>query len=323
MKISPKYGREVAVYCLVGAALLYFLMSVDALEWFYNYSRSHEEYELDEIILSIPVVLVLISIFSFRRLQELRRTTRSLKEAQVKNAAAQEKIEVLSRVRERFIAIACHELKSPIITILNSLKLIEISDSSDEMASYAALAREAAEGLNIYASDILEVTRLLAGDESAPAVPFDPCSLMEESVSMFRTKAEQKGIGFSLECDDDLPNTMVGHPNVVRHIVQNLTDNAVKYTESGRVRVQCGLYGSDDKLMVRIVDTGPGIPDDMRQSVFEPYLQVQTQQHVRHGVGLGLSIVKQLIDTVQGSIVINDNDDEGITFSVVVPVQSA
>lgn len=324
MKLKMKYVVEGLLYALAGGLLFFALASIDAFELFYEFSRAHESWEIDEIILLVPITLFVVSIFAVRRVFDLTKTTRELRHSQKQMAEARMEIESLMQAREEFMAVACHQLKNPINGILSALKLIEMADDRKEVDELSALAKEAGVGLRAYATDILDVTRLVVGHRDCMAEEFSPRQMMEEAISSVRFKANDKQLDFDLSFDAAMPEMLQGHPAHLRHVVQNLADNAVKYTPSGYVHIRCYHQDFDDlNLVVQVADSGPGIAKDLQEAIFQPYHQVPSQGHTRQGVGLGLSIVKQLTEIMGGDIQINSDTGEGTTFTVTVPIKSA
>jgi len=319
LKIMVKFRSliiESIFYLLAGAILYYLLASVEAFEWVYDYSRAHEDWDLDELILTIPVLLMVVSMFAYRRYRDLLRLSRRYKDARDKLQEANEKVVTLTKARERFMGIACHELKNPINNILSALKLIEMADSMEEKAEFTLIAKEASVGLRNYATEILDMTSMAVGAKGGEATPFDPLKVISDATLVASDQAKEKGLVFKVDVGPKVPDVIIGFPGHMRHILENLADNAVKYTGSGYVAVSCYVVDGP-ALQLVVTDSGEGIPADKIDHVFEAYFQGASSP--AKGVGLGLSIAKQLVDVAGGTISVSSAEGQGSTFTVTLP----
>lgn len=321
MRKANKHLVEATVLAACGVAVVVFLSSFDGLETLYAYTRSHELLELDEVFLSVPVLLCLMLLFVVRRVRELGRTRRGLEAANRELVAAREETRRMQRAKEQFLGYALHEVKGPLGGVLSALEILEADAGEKELAR---LARDAGRSLQTGIQGMLEIIRLFTSEQAPPAEEFPVRDLLREAVDSVRGQAGAKGLSLSLSLDPGIPESAVGHAAVVRHVVLNLTDNAVKFTERGGVSVRCALGGEEgETLLVAVSDSGPGIPWGMEEALFEPYRQGAPPRGEAHGVGLGLSIVKRLVDSLGGSVSARNRPEGGAVFEAVVPLRPA
>jgi signal transduction histidine kinase len=180
-----------------------------------------------------------------------------------------------------------------------------------------------AEQLSSLISDLLDQSRIEAGGLVLRISSFAPVQLVADVVSTLGLQAEDKGLTLTCAVDDALPAELAGDPRRLRQILVNLVSNAIKFTEDGSVDVR--VYQPDDTHWAfGVSDTGPGIPERDQRYIFEPFRQVDgspTRQH--GGVGLGLSLVQQLVTLMGGEITLESQEGQGSTFTVVLPLVQA
>lgn len=323
MSGNRKYFAEAVAFVFVGALLVSVMTQVDAWEWFYEFTRRHEEWELDELLLGVPVALLLMTVFTVRRMVELRQASDRLEESNRKLLEARRRIEELQRTKEEFLSYASHELKNPLGGVISALHLVEIANSKEELAQGVALASDAAKSLRTSTMGILDVTRLLMEHRVDNPEPFDPVEMMHEATGPVRAQAEAKGVRFELSVGPGVPKRALGHGKLLLHVVQNLAENAVKFTDKGRVRIECDCCErSCGGLLVTVADTGPGIAPGDADLVFEPYMQGETERVIQRGAGLGLTIAKRLVEVLGGTISVRNAERGGAVFEVNVPLEN-
>lgn len=317
---TKKIRREVILYLVIMAVGQWVLIELDAFEVFYDFSRSHEDWELDDIILIIPIAMVCMGIFSFMRFREARRHSEELEKSRRQLAEANEQMARVMRSKEEFMAVACHELKSPLSGIASSLQLYELADNEEERHEAVTLAADAARNMGTLVDDVLAFSRMGTAEQE-PLVKFDLPSLMESIERFGELEATEKGLGFEVVKNADVPASLFGCEGALRLVVLNLVGNAVKYTESGTVSVD---YKHRDttrsELVVTVSDTGVGIPENEQHSIFEPYRKGDGAYEAKSGLGLGLSIVKRLVEQQDGAIHVESEPGRGSAFTVVMPV---
>ncbi|MBG0791636.1 MAG: hypothetical protein H0S80_14185 [Desulfovibrionaceae bacterium] len=311
--------KELLLYGAILVLGTLLLAEFDALEALHEFSRAHEDWELDEMILLFPVGALCLALFSYNRSRELRARAGELDHARNELVKAHERLKEMSRAREDFIAISCHELKSPLNGIIHSLELLNMSRDAEERREGIALAMSSAKGLETLIDGVLEFSRLY-NEEHRNRVRFSPRDMMEAIRPLARLQADAKKLAFHMELDDTVPRSVTGHEAGLRLAILNLVGNAIKFTESGTVAVSLSM-GRDEaarELAVTVTDTGIGICREELESIFEPYRRTAMAQGA--GLGLGLAIVRRLVDGMGGSITVSSTVGRGTEFILRVPV---
>ena len=218
--------------------------------------------------------------------------------------------------QRQFTGNAAHELRTPLALMQAQLELFsaEHPDVRPETAEFLALLREQTERLTRLTKTLLEMSNLrqVARNEQIQLAP-----MIEEIFTDLAPLVEKRGI--TLEADGD--GVMTGSDALIYRLIFNLTENAVKYNRpGGSVRV-CVIQETE-KLLIRVSDTGCGIPDEYQQSIFQPFFRVDKSRSREYGgAGLGLSLVWEIANLHGGSVWVEESSEKGTTIAVELPVQ--
>ena len=314
---------EAALYAaiLIGGTIVFIFF--DAFEYLSQFMSKHEKYELDEFFLAIPLLLICLIIYSYRRSLQLIAKNQELMETGKKLQAAHDQIHALSESREKFMAIACHELKGPLASVVNALDLARQTESEDETEEMMDHARNSLGNLQLLISDVLFFTSLSHTSSPVDTATFSVRETLESVIQITAQSCRDKNLSLKLTVDANVPDRAIGIEGWVRLICLNLVGNAIKYTREGSISLHCGFRKSPrPELVLKVRDTGIGIPEDKLDRVFEPYEQATISQwEKRDGLGLGLSVVKELVKRSDGSVSLESKVDEGSTFTVVLPIE--
>ena len=228
----------------------------------------------------------------------------------------------LERVRQDFVANVSHELKTPLASIKAYTETLLDWALHDENVNVRFLNRidEQADRLNQLILDLLSLARLESGHEVFQHGPLAVSAVVETCIETHRGRAEAKQIDLRLDLGPvDESILVVADEEAVHQILDNLIDNAIKYTaEGGWIRVDCRL--ADDAVEFDVADSGIGIPRDDLPRVFERFYRVdKARSREMGGTGLGLSIVKHLIQSIGGQITVDSRVGEGTRFTVQLP----
>ncbi len=242
-------------------------------------------------------------------------------------------MELLERVRQansaksEFLSHMSHDLRTPINGILGMLAILEKSqDDPERQRDCRKKIRVSAEHLLSLVNDVLQVSRLESGRPAAVEEPFDLCAVLEECVTALSPLAEERTVRLELETNGLRHTRAVGNPLHFKQILMSVIDNALKYNRpngSVSVRVEETAFreGTASCRFV-IEDTGIGIGEDFKAHIFEPFTQEHQGARTDYtGAGLGMSIVKKLVDQMRGTVTVDSRLGRGSVVQIVLPVR--
>jgi len=252
--------------------------------------------------------------------RELAARRRELQTALETAEVARDHAERASQVKTNFLRLVSHELRTPLTAQQLQLQLLERNRETPLTPRQEGVVRRLAvssQRLQELVESLLEYSRLESGRLTTHVETLEPAAVAGEVVDELRPRAEEKGLDLRLTVAAELP-PLRSDPRLLRVILSNLVDNAVKYTEQGRVEV--ALAWRDGEHHFSVSDTGPGIPPDQHALIFEPFEQLEPVRR-KHtpGVGLGLALVKDLVEALGGQIRLRSEVGAGSTFTVSLP----
>jgi hypothetical protein len=224
---------------------------------------------------------------------------------------------------QRFTAAVSHEIRTPLNGILGMAALLEEGDLSPAQRDYAGAIRKSGARLLDLLNNVLDFSRMEAGDIPLDAAPFDPADLVQDVAELLAPRAHSAGLDIAAIVHPDLPLRMVGDAGRLRQVLFNLAGNAIKFTETGAVLIEArpGENGSGLELVVR--DTGAGVPEHARARLFDAFSQVSAADARRDGgVGLGLAIVARLVAAMKGRVSLSSAWGHGAMFRVELPLEA-
>jgi two-component system, sensor histidine kinase and response regulator len=236
---------------------------------------------------------------------------------------AQKAAEAAQHAKSQFLANMSHEIRTPMNAIIGFIDLARDESDTDRRDEYLSLAASSGEHLLAIINDILDFSKAEAGELVLESIDFDLHQMVHNTMRMVSQKAESKGLETYCVVDDEINFFVEGDPTRLRQIFINLLGNAIKFTSNGSVGVRVSLLESlDDKKMIKfsIEDTGIGIPEDKKDSVFQSFSQADAATtRVYGGTGLGLAICKTYIEKMGGNIWIESAEGEGSSFIFKIP----
>lgn len=231
----------------------------------------------------------------------------------------------LQKTRDLISETLVHDLRSPVSAVLGALDVVNdliTNNQSPELAQQSiSIARRSAQRVLGMVESMLEIARLQSGKVELNPMPVHLHSLIAHSISEIAPLARQYKISLHNQVPPDLPNIFIDH-NKINRVISNLLDNAIKFTpDQGTVTVTAGLFG-ENLVEVRVSDTGPGIPREYWEKIFERFNQVPEQRGRRRGSGLGLTFCKLAVEAHGGKIWVEANQPQGSVFIFTLPINN-
>lgn len=252
---------------------------------------------------------------------EKQKALDALRLEKMKADTAAKKAQQESQFKSKFLANMSHEVRTPMNAVMGFLTLIEndLFESREELKSFAKDARVAAESLLGIINNILDLSKVEAGKMELDIVEFDLREEVSKVISIMGQQAKTKGLLIEEYVHPEIPNKIYGDPTRFRQILINLVGNAVKFTDNGKVGVEVDIKSKDEdeniiELQTSVYDTGPGIPQEKLNMLFEPFMQIKGKKSAKEGSGLGLMIAKEFIKLMNGEINVESKVGVGSKF---------
>ncbi len=280
-----------------------------------NYTRSGEEYWL-----AIHISPIFNARGEVERYISIQTDTTELRRAQQDLRAAKEAAESASEAKTQFLATISHEMRTPLNAILGTAEMALECAAGGIQQHYLTRINENAEALLGLISDLLDVSKIEAGQFDWERTRFNLSDCLKQALAPAAERSAGKGLNFELNFDAErLPTHLLGDPGRLRQIVANLAENAVKFTERGFVHV--GVTRTDSSLDIRVADSGAGIPASAQGKIFERFFQGDGSTTRRKGgAGLGLNIVQSLVHAAGGTVGIDSAPGRGTQFRALIPL---
>ncbi|MEJ0033749.1 MAG: ATP-binding protein [Bacteroidota bacterium] len=231
----------------------------------------------------------------------------------------------LRKPKEQFLANISHEIRTPINGIAGMAELLSQNPTAEETTTYLHAIKTAADNLKVIINDILDLSAIESGKLKFEKIGFNTKDLLSSLIDTFQVQAREKGIAVTTEVDEAANTILVGDPVRLNQILINLIGNSIKFTHDGYIRIHCSVEKKHRRkydMRFDVIDTGIGIPTDKLETIFESFSQADESVTRKYGgTGLGLTIVKQLVELQGGRITVESVEDEGSTFSVHIPYE--
>jgi signal transduction histidine kinase len=227
--------------------------------------------------------------------------------------------EDLCQVKATFLANMSHEFRTPLNAIIGISSLLSLEENlNPEQKDLVDIVRNSGEELLTLIENILDYSRMQAGDIRLDSHPFNLHNCIESTLAMFTSAASAKGLHLSRRIDEHVPAIVIGDPRRLEQILRNLLENAIKFTIQGNVAIH---VSSDNDYFVHftVKDTGIGIPDDKRECLFESFSQVDDSLTRKYpGIGLGLAASRKLVELMGGQIWAESCEGVGSDFHFTI-----
>ncbi|MEY4005052.1 MAG: hypothetical protein RLZZ221_1148 [Verrucomicrobiota bacterium] len=226
------------------------------------------------------------------------------------------------RAKGAFLATVSHELRTPLTAIVTAVRLLRMMPTTrtDSETRTLATLENSSRALMSVISDVLDYSRLEAGAVRMESAPFQPAALAAEVASILAPEVQRSGVDLRIRQDHPAPLVWPGDVKRVKQVLLNLAGNAAKFVSAGRVEIISWTTENPRQLWFAVADNGPGIPTDRLETIFEPFVQLETNQvQSQAGTGLGLSISRRLVELMGGKLRAIDTGGRGARFEFWLP----
>ncbi len=232
----------------------------------------------------------------------------------------EERVVAANKAKSNFLANMSHEIRTPMNAIIGMDEMILRESKDPSISKYALDIRSASKTLLSIINDILDLSKIESGKMEIIPIEYDSASVFYDVTNMTKGKAEDKGLAFEVNVDNDTPVRLFGDEIRIRQVMLNIINNAIKYTEKGSVKVNISYDRDQEILLVSVSDTGIGIKPEDIDKLYNLFQRLEeTKNRSIEGTGLGLNITKQLVEMMGGQIFVESIYGEGSTFNVEVP----
>ncbi|WP_198320981.1 PAS domain S-box protein [Azohydromonas aeria] len=233
--------------------------------------------------------------------------------------------EAANHAKSAFLAHMSHEFRTPLNAVIGLSHLLARMEMPERALNFVRHIEQGGEQLLALINDVLDLSRIEAGEMRLEQVPFDLAELLEAACALVRPQADAKGLSLHLDALPGLPARLRGDPLRLKQVLINLLGNAVKFTEAGSVTLRVRELSRTDghaRLDLEVIDTGIGIAPEAQAHIFEPFTQADSSTTRRFGgTGLGLSIVRRLVAMMDGELHLVSKPGQGSTFGVTVELE--
>ncbi|KAF0137182.1 MAG: multi-sensor hybrid histidine kinase [Xanthobacteraceae bacterium] len=257
-----------------------------------------------------------------RLAEHLRDLERQVADRTSDYRVARDAAEKANRAKSDFLAAMSHEIRTPMNGIMVMAELVARSALDERPRRHAETIVRSGRNLLAIINDILDLSKIEAGQLTLEAIAFDPAEIIDQIVVLFSERAREKGLDLCAFIDPALSGTITGDPVRVQQVVANLVNNAVKFTESGSVLVVAeAVDGLPSAMRISVSDTGVGIPADKIGTLFTAFSQADQSITRRFGgTGLGLAICRKIADAMGATVTVESTPGAGSTFTFTLPM---
>jgi signal transduction histidine kinase/CheY-like chemotaxis protein/integral membrane sensor domain MASE1 len=292
-----------------------------------DYQANQSDWVSWVILICGFVISALMQAFILMMSGAIEHTNRMVELKTKQLTLSMEKAESASQAKSMFLANMNHELRTPLNAIIGLVNLCLKTALSHKQSSYLYQAKLATHTLMSLINQSLDYAKIESGKLELEHIAFDLSEVIQKIHAVFNMQALQKGIEFKLLIDGDIHRYFMGDPLRIEQVLLNLCSNALKFTDSGTVSVSVfskSMSNNQAEIMIKIQDSGIGISKEQQAHLFQSFQQADNTTTRKYGgTGLGLAISKQLVELMNGSIVINSDIGKGCEFVICLPLEKS
>jgi signal transduction histidine kinase/CheY-like chemotaxis protein/HPt (histidine-containing phosphotransfer) domain-containing protein len=328
---NKNYQPESAAHEMSGDLLRQILKITDTVN-----SRENTEFALHGMsisqysnwsVLGVLLGSILSFVFLIYSAYSVRSETRSRLEIGEDLRVAQQSADRASRMRNQFYAVISHELRTPLNGIIGISEVLSEKLTTEEQHRYLKIIQESGNSLLKMVNDLLNISKIESGKLELEIKEFALPEIIEQATTLVSLRAKEKGLFLKTHVDERLARRYFGDGERIKQILANLLTNSIKYTHKGgvylRVKLTQDVGSSQSVIRFEVEDTGVGIKESDRTLVFAPFQQIKGNGVHADGFGLGLSIVKSLVELMRGEINFESSVNRGTLFWLEIPLRIA
>ncbi|KPA17038.1 signal transduction histidine kinase [Candidatus Magnetomorum sp. HK-1] len=321
-----------------GRAFHFVMKPLNDIESFYHIisqalEKRHLRIQNQQLIKDLELVNKDLEKRVNKKTEDLSERLKELESLKKELTQALQKAECANQAKSDFINIMNHEMKTPLNIILGNTELLLVLNKEREKEEYLNNIKKTCISFSELLDDIMLFTRLEKNEKDAMNENFTVQELMKDIEKILQQRANEKGLSFQVNIDDQVPQLLLGKWRLIRQVILNLTGNAIKFTEKGGCAIHIKtnpLKNHESKkeeynhldLIVEISDTGIGVNEEQKKFIFDWFSQAEPSMTRRYGgIGLGLSICKKLVDLMNGKIWVESQENVGSRFIFKVSIE--
>ncbi|MFM9986960.1 MAG: ATP-binding protein [Flavobacteriales bacterium] len=276
------------------------------------------------VFLTGAIVFALIALVLINRFQIKKRTALALEEKNRIIERERDRAERSEKLKQQFLANMSHEIRTPMNAINGLSRILLDKDHDPQTREYLQAISHSGENMQVILNDILDLSKLEAGQFLIHPVAFDLRREAENVMRIFNERASEKGLALKLTIDPDLPEVIKADAARLSQIWSNLISNAIKFTSKGGVQLNLKRGEVENTLAVEVIDSGIGMPANELPHIFESFVQITSQNAGRtDGTGLGLTIARNLVERMGGKLEVKSAVGIGTEFHFAISFSNA
>lgn len=296
------------------------------------------------IFIGSAVLLLILAFLLYNRYQIKQRTSKQLEaqnkiieEEKQRAEKEQQRAEKSEQFKSEFLANMSHEIRTPMNVISGFTNLLFDVEDDEKRLQYLTAIKKSSDNLLVVINDVLDLSKLEAGKMQLEHVPFRLQDVLHFIYEMFELKATEKNLNWKINAGESVPQILMGDSSRLTQVLMNTVGNAMKFTTKGFIELGVERLEPEknelpdgaspalnSRLQFKIIDTGTGIPKDQLQQIFESFTQARTNDKRKFGgTGLGLTISKNLVELMNGSMEVKSDEGIGSEFSFTIPFETA